>query len=137
MNRFAVALDLDGTLIAHWNGQYTIEAFGEPMPESVNFTKLLHSMGADIVIFTCRGNAQLNGRTPEDCHNIIKAFLDKHGYSYDSIYVGQGKPVVDWYIDDRAIPCTPEKNGTRAYSMVLDFIRQALGNTINYKGLKK
>lgn len=138
MNRFAIALDLDGTLIAHWDGQYSIESFGAPLPESVAFTKLLHSMGADIIIFTCRGNAAMNKRTPEECHDIIKMFLDQHGYAYDRIYVGQGKPVADWYIDDRAIPCTPETHGTKAYSAVLDFLRRwSTGNKISYTGSAK
>lgn len=123
MNRFAVALDLDGTLISHWDGPYNIHNFGEPLPDSVEFTKLLRMLGADIVIFTCRGNPKLNKLPAETCQALIKAFLDKHGYNYDSIYVGEGKPCVDWYIDDRAVPCVPESMGNKAYSQVLQFLR--------------
>jgi hypothetical protein len=35
-------------------------------------------------------------------------WLEKHEFPFSDVYVGQGKPRVDAFIDDRAIPCSPQ-----------------------------
>lgn len=120
-----ICLDLDGTLISHWTGPFDLHNFGEPLPGAIEFTRTLRDMGSEITIFTCRGNAKLgkaHGADPEACRQIIRAYLDKHGFTYDVIYIGQGKPIADFYVDDRGVSCTPETD-PEAFTKVLTFLR--------------
>lgn len=122
MAPFSVCVDLDGTLISHWTGDFNIGNFGHPLPGAHSFLETLRGMGASITIFTCRGNIRVGGMAVEDCHRIIKEYLDAQGFIYDAIYVGQGKPVANWYIDDRGISCMPEYD-PEAYTRALMHIR--------------
>jgi hypothetical protein len=40
---------------------------------------------------------------------------------YDEIYVGQGKPVASYYVDDRGVRCLPQHDKD-AYKKVLDVV---------------
>lgn len=122
---FSVCVDLDGTLISHWTGDFHIKNFGHPLPGAREFLEQLRAMGGSITIFTCRGNANLSQRDgygAAACQQIIKDYLDANGLIYDSVYVGQGKPVANWYIDDRGISCMPEYDAD-AYTRALMHIR--------------
>ena len=35
--------------------------------------------------------------------NIMEEYLDKHEIPYDEVYTGGGKPLAQFYIDDRGI----------------------------------
>lgn len=51
----------------------------------------------------------------------IKEYMDKHELPYDEIYVGQGKPVASYYVDDRGVRCLPQLDN-EAYGKVLDVV---------------
>lgn len=117
-----VCVDLDGVLASYsgtgWQG---VESIGEPIPGAVEFMDEL-SREFSITVFTTRTKADLPARdeedgdyTPEDLAAIVRDWLDAHQFSYDEVYVGQGKPLAVAYLDDRAVTCVPEEAGQTAY----------------------
>lgn len=118
MSKKSVLLDLDGVL-AEYRGWQGIENIGEPKPGAVAFTHELCKL-ARVVIYTTRcksflkeGHASTGGSDPDrrpvaELVAIVKSWLDRHGFAYDEIYSGQGKPFAAAIIDDRAVPCRPQ-----------------------------
>ena len=105
-----VAVDLDGVL-ARYYGWRGVDHIGEPLPGAVDFTKRL-SEWAHVLVFTCRVNARLQSvpdQGIDDLYYKVMNWLKKHEFKYNEIYVGQGKPLAVAYIDDRAVPCTPQR----------------------------
>ncbi len=100
-----IALDVDGVL-AHYDTWKGSDHFGEPRPGAVEFTKKL-SETYSVMIFTTRTKVDMFGREEGDTVDKltlrVKEWLDQHGFSYDSIYAGQGKPFFAALVDDRAI----------------------------------
>lgn len=118
MARKTICVDLDGVLARYdeWKG---IDHIGIPNPGAVEFTKAL-SKFARVVIFTTRckvfppnapgpeGNPE-PGRDDVDLLTArVEAWLNLHGFWYDEVYAGQGKPLAAGYIDDRAVLCEPQ-----------------------------
>ena len=114
-----VLVDLDGVLADYSQGFKGIENIGDPIPGAVEFSKRLASF-ARVVIYTTRckaysegvpgpdGVPEPNRSDPSVLVGIVKAWLDKHGFAYDEIYSGQGKPFAACIIDDRAVNCNPQ-----------------------------
>lgn len=112
-----VCVDFDGVLAAYdgWKG---LDFTGEPLPGAVEFTRRLSEF-AEVVIFTSRCCVEshrdelkeptrpASDLAPRLQHNV-RYWLDKHRFTYRDVYVGQGKPPASAYIDDRAIPCSPQ-----------------------------
>lgn len=122
MKRKTVCVDLDGVL-ARYDGWKGVDHFGLPLPGAQEFTRRL-SQFARVVIFTTRANADPfvagvvrpdgevephHGATPDGLVGKIEAWLDLHGFHYDEVYAGQGKPLASAYIDDRAVSCEPQE----------------------------
>lgn len=95
--------DLDNTLVSPCKkkGDYSTV---EPIHENINFARYLKRMGHTIIIHTARrmnthgGNI---GKILADIAKITFETLDNFGIPYDEIYFG--KPIADYYIDDKAI----------------------------------
>ncbi len=105
-----VAVDLDGVL-AKYDGWKGVDHIGDPIYGAVEFTKRL-SKWAHVTIFTTRLNCEVNKVPPhsiDDLYYKVLDWLKKHAFSFDEIYLGQGKPLAVAYIDDRAVPCTPQR----------------------------
>lgn len=121
-----ICVDLDGVL-AHFDGWKGIEHIGEPIPGAVEFTRELGKM-ARVVIFTTRAkeylyekhsppNAQDDDHRPlAELELILHKWLTQHGFVYDEIYIGQGKPFALAYVDDRAVTCQPQKEYTKGFA---------------------
>lgn len=112
-----VCVDVDGVLADYSAGWQGLDHIGDPIPGAVEFTKELAEF-ADIVIYTTRCCEDLNGRNGLKApmlRKLIQEWLDKHGFTYHDIYVGQGKPICAAFIDDRAINCRPQKFGKSEY----------------------
>lgn len=120
-----VCVDLDGVLAQYdrWRG---ISWFGEPLPGAVDFT---HQLGqfARVVIYTCRVKGDGPGRNdnPEELVKLVRSWLTRHGFYWDEIYIGQGKPVAAAYVDDRAISCRPQEDSS-AFHYTLPLIKQLI-----------
>ena len=111
-----VALDLDGVLAAYdtWQG---FERIGAPLPGAVEFARELYEI-ADIVIFTSRCSTDTGGEydpptlSPGQLRIHIIEWLEKHNFPYTDVFIGQGKPRVAAFIDDRAVSCSPQTNAS-------------------------
>ncbi len=104
-----VCVDLDGVLADYSKGWQGVDKIGDPIPGAVEFTKNLREF-ARVVIYTtrCKGKMFDRNERPEFLAGIVKAWLDRNGFAYDEIDVGQGKPIAAAYIDDRAVVCRPQ-----------------------------
>jgi hypothetical protein len=113
--RKTVAVDIDGVLADYSMGWKDDTFIGEPIPGAVEFTHELAKF-ADVLIFTTRCCEEVRGkyRSVSLARKFIQEWLDKHGFKYHEIWVGQGKPIAAAYIDDRAVPCRPQDDATQA-----------------------
>lgn len=110
----SVCVDLDGVL-SHYDGWQGVEHFGDPISGAVDFTKSLSQIFR-VVIFTAR----LHGsRDQEVVLPLVQGWLDRHGFAYDEIYTGSGKPFATAYIDDRGLSCRPQDEGVVAFERAL------------------
>jgi hypothetical protein len=107
-----VCIDLDGVL-AKYDGWHTDgwQEIGEPIEGAVEFVNNIKALGCRIIIFTTRCNVDVNSYAPSYEYLIsrVEAWLNKHGFDYDEVYYGQGKPMASAYIDDRAVTCNPQE----------------------------
>lgn len=127
MTEQTIAVDLDGVLAKYerWQG---VEHIGEPIPDAVEFTKALKAIPARVMIYTTRTNG--DPAITESAESVamlvqrVKLWLDAHGFAYDDIYVGQGKPLAAAYVDDRAVPCIPQGMGSWGYDTAVRLVKQ-------------
>ncbi len=126
----SVCVDLDGVL-AQYDGWKGVEHIGDPIPGAVQFTKKLQEV-ARVVIFTTRTNAdpaiQERNESVEMLTQRVRLWLDAHGFAYDEIYTGQGKPLAAAYVDDRAVECRPQRNACEygyAFLRVKDLVEES------------
>jgi hypothetical protein len=126
-----IALDVDATL-AHYTKWEGIELIGDPLPGAKEFVERLRQH-AEILIYTTRGNAEMNGRHgwgPTILRKLIAEWLEKHGIPYDDIWIGQGKPIFSAIIDDRAVSCRPMEDPTayeKAFAATMKLIGIPVG----------
>ena len=126
-NRPRVCVDLDGVL-ARYEGWISSDHIGDPLPGAREFAEEIAEI-ADIVIYTSR-TAKDNGEyeqtgTPGQRRVRIIEWLEKHEIPYTDVYIGQGKPRVAAFVDDRAVACSPQTN-KQAYPGAIDELRKIL-----------
>jgi hypothetical protein len=110
--RLIVAVDLDGVLADYSKGWRGTALIGDPLPGAVQFT---HDLGAtfEVCIHSCRCSPSANARTTgvweskEYLAAPVLHWLAKHGFHWDVLYQGCGKPLASAYVDDNAHRCTP------------------------------
>ena len=144
-----VLVDLDGTLADYSNGFQGIDHIGEPIPGAVAFTQRLSEF-ARVVIYTTRckaypegvpgpdGVPEPNRSSPDHLAGIVQSWLDKGGFVYDEIYIGQGKPIAACIIDDRAVVCRPQSpfvNDAHSEDGIEGVYREALLSAKNFCGV--
>ena len=109
--RRRVCVDLDGVLAKYdkWKG---VDHFGAPVPGALEFMQKLAKF-SEITIFTSRcAQDVLEGSriTPGQLRIKVIEWLEKHGFPYTDVYIGQGKPRAAAFIDDRAVHCNPQRD---------------------------
>ncbi len=124
-----VCVDLDGTLITYdgWKGP---DHFGDPRSGAVEFTKRLSEF-ATVVVYTTRTNCSDPSLqrdaddTPERLADRVRSWLTQHGFAFDSVYTGHGKPFCAAFVDDRnvSIPTNPT---TIDFNNALEDVRRLL-----------
>jgi len=111
---YTVAVDLDGPIFeVYWesddfhNSQYRVNKFGKLVHGAKYFLKKLRKDGHRIIIHTCRTNPTANhGRTMKYLAQLVRDELNKYGIPFDEVWSGEGKPLAQLYIDDRAVRFT-------------------------------
>ena len=106
MKIYKFCFDLDGT-ICHIKkeDQHYIDV--DPLPGSVETLQRLKSEGHYIIIMTARNMLTYNNNVGKIIANqspIVLEWLSKHQIPYDEIHFG--KPLADFYVDDKAIKLT-------------------------------
>ncbi len=118
-----VCIDLDGVL-AQKHGSAHSATIGDPIDGAVEFTHAISAF-ATITILTSRLAVKKNSRK-RDVTSIAKSiedWLDDHGFAYDEVYIGQGKPPAAAYVDDRGVSCRPQQEGLDAFAQSMQFIQ--------------
>jgi adenylylsulfate kinase len=106
--RKCVAIDVDGVLAQYdsWEG---IDVIGSPIPGAVEFVAAI-AVHYDVIIHSCRCTSSLNRLAVHLLANKLRPWLDGHDFVYHHIWTEEGKPVADYYIDDRGVYCNPQKD---------------------------
>lgn len=104
------AVDLDATL-ARYDGWQGHEHFGEPLEGAREFLDQL-SRTHRVLIFTTRTKADdpalgRDDASAQDLADLVRDWMQEHDLHFDDVYTGQGKPLAEVYIDDRAVPVPP------------------------------
>lgn len=103
---YRYCFDLDGTIC------YTKkldEDYSDvlPIPGSIDTIQTLKSQGHYIIIYTARNMITHNnniGKIIANQAKIVIDWLNKYEIPYDELYFG--KPLADFYIDDKAVTFT-------------------------------
>ncbi len=123
-----VCVDLDGVL-ATYDGWRGIDFIGDPISGAQVFTKHLQTF-AQVVVYTSRvtvgehrDEVKTESSLPWETNpgaaqamlvplleHKVRYWLEKHGFAFDSVFAGQGKPKASAYIDDRAVVCVPQRD---------------------------
>ncbi len=119
--RATVCVDLDGVL-AENSGR--LSDIGEPIDGAVEFTRRLAEF-ADIVILTSR-LARDTTASAEYRKTVLRIedWLEEHGFAYERVHKGPGKPPASAYIDDRAVPCRPVDEGVVAFDGAIEQVEK-------------
>lgn len=105
-----LVFDVDDTICVHTNRDYANAA---PIAATIDRINALHSQGYRIVLYTARGQHSCNGdlqMIKERNEATLVNWLERHHVQYDEIRFG--KPLGDWYIDDKAMPLETFLNTT-------------------------
>lgn len=133
MSTPSFAVDLDGT-IATYNGWKGILNIGEPILGAVEFVRRLSKKGR-VIIFTARLNRKENKLDDTNftiAFLTVEAWLKKHGFVFDEIYSGEGKPHAHAFIDDRGVACRPQDN-KNAFDEAIKYIDEKILSKGIYK----
>ncbi len=106
-----VCVDLDGVL-AEYHGWDGPDIIGQPLPGALKFAKSI-AKTADIIVFTSRCSddhfdSDGSRSSPGQMRIKVIDWLERHGFPFADVYIGQGKPRAAAFIDDRAITCKPQ-----------------------------
>jgi len=116
-----VCVDLDGVL-AQNIGATSLAEIGDPVDGAVEFTRELSQI-ANVVILTSR-LSQDEGKVASAEYRKavvrIEDWLNEHGFAFERVHTGQGKPPASAYIDDRGVSCKPMDDGIAAFKEALE-----------------
>ena len=109
-----VAVDLDGCL-ARYSGEWRGPAhIGEPLPGAVEAMAALVEMAFHVVVFTCRielNEKWVDGLPREELIRIVEDWLRDNAFPAEmSVWTEGGKPMAEYYLDDRAIHVEPQRD---------------------------
>ena len=109
MNQYRICFDLDNTLCENKKDGEKYEDV-LPKPGAIQYLNELRNNGHYIVIFTARNMLTHNNNLGKIIANqapIVIDWLKKYNIPYDELLFG--KPLADYYIDDKAIRFTDFK----------------------------
>ena len=97
-----IAIDLDGTILKKipWQG---VHWFGKPQKKVREAMTFLKKHGFEILIHSTRLNPAINEWPLPRLKLNVFDILVEHRIPFDNIFTGTGKPLADFYVDDRAV----------------------------------
>jgi hydroxymethylpyrimidine pyrophosphatase-like HAD family hydrolase len=102
-----LAVDIDGTIVTASPSRpddFDVTKFGEVLPGAVETLEDLRRDGWFILLYSCRGNPSSNqGWTAPALKTNIAMWADEAGVPYDDVWVGEGKPQANAYLDDKNV----------------------------------
>lgn len=101
--RRTIAVDLDGTILKNLKEWKGINYFGRPERKVRECLKFLKTHGFEILIHSTRLNPAYSERAPAWLRMNVAEVLDDEGIPFDEVFMGTGKPLAEFYIDDRAV----------------------------------
>ena len=123
MTQPVICVDFDGVIASWYQG--TFYRPGPPIRGAAEFLESLSKIGR-VIIHTCRTTQSLYDDQPvSDMVDAIWDWLANHGMRdcVSEVYAGQGKPFASCYIDDKAVPCTPETHSEAYRSALHETVR--------------
>lgn len=111
--RPTVAVDFDGVIHGNYQGYAAGDLYGDPIPGCRTQLAKLRALGVRIIVHSARcthklfritdelGTVRTVSSPPQSTE--VAAWLEKHDICYDELWDSPGKPLADFYIDDRAI----------------------------------
>lgn len=112
-----VCVDLDGVL-AQYDGWRGVEVIGDPIDGAVEFLRDLRKHSR-VMIHTVR-----IGKGDGKSLKVVEAWLREHGFEYDEIWTGFGKPPANAYVDDRGVVCRPQDDGPKAFERAAEAVER-------------
>ena len=107
MTRRTICVDFDSTIFEYfeWTGPFS---FGPPLVGAKLFLEVLRDRGYYILIYSCRPSN-------DSIKNAMARYMEDNELVYDDIFMSGRKPPATAYVDDRAVSCTPQVTGSKAY----------------------
>lgn len=107
MHSNIICIDLDGVVLNFsWDAwiKRDMKYFGTPIKGVRQALKKLKRMGYKILIYSSRLTPSVHSDyTFEELYLKVKNVLTKNDIPHDEIWMEIGKPIADYYVDDRAI----------------------------------
>ena len=124
----SIAIDLDGTILEmDWDMwvKHRMNYFGKPKPGAIRALTFLRNLGYKIIIHTCRINTRINPQyTLGELWLIVEEKLTEYGIPYDEVWIETGKPIADYYIDDRALYFSDWDQAMKSLSLLESFTKE-------------
>ena len=116
--RPAICVDFDGTICT-----WAFPSCGDPTVGVKLALELFRAAGYEIIIWSCRTAACFRQSPLYNKYiDEMISFLSEHEIPYDRIDMGnEGKPVADFYIDDRAITFTNWMDVVKQFHKMPDY----------------
>jgi len=102
-HRRVLAVDLDGTILTSKRTPMGIEEFGKGERKVRECLLFLQKHGFDILVHTTRVNHRLHDKAPPVLRMNIVDALSVNRIPFDSVWCGSGKPLAEFYVDDRGV----------------------------------
>lgn len=118
-----IVVDLDGTLAYYdeWKG---LDHIGGPLPGAKEFVEAL-KVKYNVIIFTCRTSTTVNLVEPDMKLPLVAKIVDwlsKYNFPQVEVWAGDGKPIGEYYVDDRGLACVPQEDPD-AYWKILSVVQ--------------
>jgi hypothetical protein len=125
--KLRVCVDLDGVL-ASYDGWHGHDQIGPPIDGAREFAESIEQF-AEIIIFTSRCSTDASDRdavgrlSPGQSRIHVIDWLERNKIPFSDVYIGQGKPMADAFVDDRGVSCRPQEKDS-AFDDALSAIRR-------------
>jgi len=98
----SIAVDFDGVIHGYSDGWKDGTIYDDPIPGVQKALKKLQEKFRIIIFSTRNHDRTVDGKKESNQIDEMRKYMEKHEVPFDEIYQGNGKPLVELYIDDNA-----------------------------------